>query len=246
MRDMATPVVIHRLPEAGSTQEVARDLAELGAEMPLLVVADRQTHGRGRTGRSWESAPRALACSLAISPDVAADRRSIIPLITGLEARSALSDVTGVTPGLKWPNDLVTDAGKVGGILVEGFDDLVVIGVGINLWWPDPPQGFAAALDDDPGPEKAPEIAAMLANQLVASLGVAPEEWDRPGYEEACVTLGERITWEPDGAGLAVGIAADGGLIVDTGQGTETIRSGEVHTVRAASLEADHDQGRQQ
>ncbi len=246
MRDMATPLVIHHLPEAGSTQTVARELANAGAALPALVVVDRQTRGRGRTGRTWEAAPRALACSLAVAPDLPAERRSIIPLIAGLAARAALAEVAGVTVSLKWPNDLVTSAGKVGGILVEGFDDLVVVGTGINLWWPDPPDGFAAAMPQDPGANLARQIAPRLAELLLDALDGAGDGWDRDAYAAACATLGQQITWQPNGSGTAVEIAPDGGLVVDTGEGRQTIHSGEVRTIRAATLVTDHDEGQQQ
>ena len=236
---MATPFLIHHLGAVGSTQERARAMAESGEPVPLLVTAERQTRGRGRTGHTWRSAPRALACSLAVAPGGAADRLPLIPLITGLAARRALREVCGVTAGLKWPNDLVVDEGKVGGILVEGFGNLVVIGVGINLWWPAPPDGFASALADDPGPELGKDLAVVLAGLLIDELDGDLTQWGRAAYEAASVTLGRDVTWAPEGRGHAVAIAPDGGLVVDTDAGRQTLRSGEVHTVRPATLLAD-------
>ena len=127
---MATPLVIHRRDKVGSTQNEALLLVESSGDLPLLLIAAGQTSGRGRTGRSWLTAPRALACSLVVAPEWSPRHWGTIPLLAGLAARSALNEHSGVTPGLKWPNDLVTERGKVGGILVEASDDLVVVGLG--------------------------------------------------------------------------------------------------------------------
>lgn len=233
---MATPVVSHHLPTVVSTQGEARRLVGETGDLPLLVTADRQTGGRGRSGRAWESAPRALAWSLAVAPAWEARRWPTIPLVAGLEARRVLAGATGVETGLKWPNDLMTAAGKVGGILVEASGDLVVIGVGVNLWWPEPPPGAASLLEDDPGGALAPRLAAELARRVVATLEGPPAAWGRDAYKAGCVTLGSEVSWEPAGRGTAVDVAADGGLVVDTGTGTVTLRSGEVHTVRSTTL----------
>jgi|GEM_PF-506455 len=96
---MPTPYSTHVYDEVTSTQDVARELSELG---PVLVVASRQTAGRGRSGASWETAPRALAMSLRFDPsEWPSDRRTLIPLATGI-AVARLLDLS-----LKWPNDLL-------------------------------------------------------------------------------------------------------------------------------------------
>lgn len=163
------------------------------------------------------------------------------PLLAGLAARSALNEHSGVTPGLKWPNDLVTERGKVGGILVEASDDLVVVGLGVNLWWPGPPAGVAATCHHDPGPDLAGSIAAAWAEGVLAGLGRRPNRWGYDDYRAACVTLQSFVTWEPGGSGMAVDVAMDGGLVVETATGLTTLRSGEVHAVRSATLAAGAD-----
>lgn len=217
---MDTPYSLVRLEEVGSTQDVAR--AALKRE-PVLVVADRQTAGRGRSGSGWETAPRAVAGSLALpNHDYPA---GLTPLVAGL----AMSRVTGLS--LKWPNDLVSSEGKVGGILCEGFDRSVVVGVGINLWWPDPPPDRAGLFDSDPGPARGEELMARWVAEFTGLLRLPP--WPKDEYRRCCVTLGQELRWDPDGRGRAIGIADDGGLVVSVAGQELVLRSGTVRHVRA-------------
>lgn len=223
---MATPYSLTRRVEVTSTQDIAR---QGFTGRPLLVVADRQTSGRGRAERTWETAPRAVAASLAVAPRWAAEQWGIIPLIAGLAGAETL----GAAVRLKWPNDLLIDGDKVGGILVEASGTVVVIGCGVNLWWPDPPDGVAAVHSEDPGSGAADRFAAVWAESLLGRLDRPAEEWPRQAYRNRCVTLGRSITWEPAGAGVALDVAGDGSLVVETDLGDVVhLRSGEVHHVR--------------
>jgi biotin-(acetyl-CoA carboxylase) ligase len=105
---------------------------------------------------------------------------------------AALRAVTG--PKLKWPNDLILGEGKVGGILVEQSGDEVVIGLGLNLWWPDTPEGTAALFGEDPGPDRHAEIGALWGAELMRL--IEAEGWPLGDYRSDCETLGRRITWE--------------------------------------------------
>jgi BirA family biotin operon repressor/biotin-[acetyl-CoA-carboxylase] ligase len=232
---------MHRLTEVGSTQQEARRLLPAAGELPLLLVADRQVHGKGRSGSEWVSAPRAAAVSLALQPAWPATTWSRIPLIAGLAAREAIRATVGVTPGLKWPNDLVTPSGKIGGILVEASGETVVIGCGINLWWPEPMPGAAALCPDDPGHEAVDAFAAEFAERTLHRLAGDVRRWGHDEYRAACVTLGTFITWDPDGHGEAVDVAENGALIVESRSGRITLHSGTVHTVRAATISEDFD-----
>lgn len=221
-----TPLEMIRLEEAASTQDEARRRHQ---GPPILVVAGRQTAGRGRTGASWETAPRAIAASLAFASDWPADAAPRITLVAGLAAAATL----GVD--LKWPNDLVTGSGKVGGILTERSDAVVVVGMGVNLWWPSPPEGVAAIADHDPGEEAAPALAAVWAGALLDRLRRGPEDWGRGEYLDRCVTLGRAVTWEPAGAGTAIDVTDAGALVIRTRSGTVVLDSGEVRLVRPAT-----------
>jgi biotin-(acetyl-CoA carboxylase) ligase len=224
---MATPYVTIVVAETASTQDLAAaGLAGYGR--PVLAVAHRQTGGRGRSGRVWWQARRGVAASLAFS----AAHLTIaptFPLEVAMEVRRALEPLAAVR--LKWPNDLVTEAGKVGGILVERAGDRVVVGCGLNLWWPDPPEGAAALVDSDPGGAAGVTFSRAWADGLFHGTG----SWDRAAYAAVCDTIGREITWDPGGRGVARGVGPAGGLVVETPGGEVVLRSGEVRTVRPAA-----------
>lgn len=222
---MATPYVSIALGTVGSTQDEARRRFE---RSPLLVTADHQTGGRGRSGRTWEPAARAVAASLAFRPGWRESAWPVLPLVAGLAAREAAGDEVR----LKWPNDLVVAGRKVGGVLSEAAEGVVVIGLGLNLWWPDPIPGAAALLSVDPGPDAPLWISEQWADALLIRTGRSPEMWGRGEYVEACDTLGREIVWEPGGSGRVVGVAPDGGLIVETAEGVVTLHAGEVREIR--------------
>jgi BirA family biotin operon repressor/biotin-[acetyl-CoA-carboxylase] ligase len=222
---MDTPFVALHLPEVGSTQHEAR--VRFGG-VPLLVTADRQSAGRGRVGKEWVTATRAVAASFAFSPWWPVTQWPLLTLAAGLAARRAL----GGEVLLKWPNDLMVSGLKVGGLLAEAEAGLVVIGLGANLFWPDPIEGATALLGSDPGPEEPLRVARSWAQGLLGVAQGHPGDWGRHNYTAACVTLGRRVSWEPAGRGRAVGISPDGGLEVETDSGPIVLRSGEVHTLR--------------
>jgi BirA family biotin operon repressor/biotin-[acetyl-CoA-carboxylase] ligase len=216
---MATPYLQLWDEEVPSTQDRAR--AELG-RLPVVVAAQRQTAGRGRGGADWLNAPRALAVSVAFRrPD---DDVRPFSLMAGVAASRSIQGVA-----LKWPNDLMLGELKVGGILVERAEE-IVIGLGLNLWWPDPPPGVGAVETVDPGPELHARVAGLWAAELMAM--VEADGWPAEEYRAACMTLGRDITWEPAGRGRAVDVAEGGGLVVETEGKRETITSGAVHHIR--------------
>ncbi len=217
---MATPYLQFRRDEVSSTQDEARNALR---RLPVVAISQRQTGGRGRTGSEWVSAPRSLAVSVAYT-DPGEDRRPI-SMLAGVAVTRVLEG--GV--GLKWPNDVMRDDLKVGGILVERNGDEVVAGLGVNLWWPDPPPGVGAMFEDDPGPEVHSRLGALWAAEFLALLD--RDGWEADEYRALCATLGREIEWEPNGRGLAVGISDDGSLVVETADGTRTLTAGAVRHV---------------
>lgn len=217
---MATPYFQIRLDRVPSTQDVARERYE---DLPLLVLARGQTAGRGRAGSEWLTADRALAASLAVAADE--DEARPFSLMAGLAAVRAIDGAT-----LKWPNDVLMAGAKVGGILVERSGGLVVAGLGLNLWWPSPPEGVAALHEQDPGSDAYAEVGALWGAELMAM--IEQEGWPIDDYREACVTIGRPITWDPDGAGTAVDVSNDGALLVETPEGRKPLYSGAVRHVR--------------
>jgi len=132
-------VELHAYPRLGSTNDRAGELARGGAPQGTLVIADEQTAGRGRSGRSWHTpAGSGLALSLVLRPVGLASREiAAIGMIGAMGSIEALAEL-GLQPELKWPNDVLLDGAKVGGILAEaswtGSDlDHVILGIGINV-----------------------------------------------------------------------------------------------------------------
>ncbi len=123
----------------GSTNIQAKLLAEEGAQHGTLVVAERQTAGRGRRGRGWQSPPGMnLYFTLLLKPDFIPDKASMLTLVMALSVKEAIDQVCGIKTGIKWPNDIVLNGKKVTGILTEmslqgEYIQHVVIGVGINV-----------------------------------------------------------------------------------------------------------------
>jgi BirA family transcriptional regulator, biotin operon repressor / biotin---[acetyl-CoA-carboxylase] ligase len=227
---VATRYDIVILDSVPSTQDEAA--ARLAANArPVLVVTGSQTKGRGRTGRRWEQAERGVAASVAVIPEWDRDRWSLIPLATAVAVAGGIAEECGLVVGLKWPNDILLAAGKVGGILVEASGDVVTIGCGINLFWAHPAAGAAALFAEDPGPDLGPRLAEAWAERLLAILAAPAADWPRPEYVAASVTVGSPVVWE-GGEGFARDIAADGALVVETARGTVSLHSGEVHLLR--------------
>ena len=166
---MATPYVTAHLGEVPSTQDEARDRF---AEIPVLVTAASQSAGRGRSNNEWWNAPRLVAASLAFEPSWPTANWPRLALVAGLAARDVL-------PGLwlEWPNDLVVCDGKVGGILAEADAEAVTVGLGLNLFWPDAPDGVGAVYGADPGEDAATAIAEAWCESLLDRANADRDEW---------------------------------------------------------------------
>jgi BirA family biotin operon repressor/biotin-[acetyl-CoA-carboxylase] ligase len=125
---------VRTLPETGSTNDDVAALARQGEEEGLWLRADRQTGGKGRQGREWESRPGNLHASTLVRlrrGDPAAPTLALVAAVALHEAVSAVAG--GVEIAIKWPNDLTAYGAKLSGILLERLDDAVVVGFGVNL-----------------------------------------------------------------------------------------------------------------
>ncbi len=221
---MATRYALNVEHVVSSTQDVA--FARFTGT-PLLVVSERQTAGRGRDGRVWEQPRRGLFASLAFKPWWPQVTWPRLTLVAGLAAREVFPGVD-----LKWPNDLLLAGRKAGGILTEVRGEVVVVGFGANLWWPEPPDRAIGLMATDPGQGSAVELGKRWADALLKRADRSPESWGVEAYRQACATLGRRITWTPGGSGLAVAVDESGRLHVETLRGREILVSGEAHLVR--------------
>ncbi len=228
-------------PALDSTNSHAAALAQTGAAEGTLVTTDDQTAGRGRIGRTWKSLPgRQLALSLVLRP---AFPPHFLVMASALAVAEAIETVTGLTPAIKWPNDVLVGGRKVCGILIETSPGVAILGIGLNV------NGSladdaelatrATTLADAAGRDLAREdLAIALVRRLdvlyalLASGGTAAREQVRDVWRGRLVTLGRRVSIRQGGAeiaGVAEDVDADGALLLRRDDGTlQTITWGDV------------------
>jgi BirA family transcriptional regulator, biotin operon repressor / biotin---[acetyl-CoA-carboxylase] ligase len=240
--------ILH-LDVTGSTNDRARALASAGAPSGTVVIAEEQTAGRGRQGRSW-LAPRGLALTLSIvfTPDggLTADALELLPLAVPLAVCECCESVAPVACGIKWPNDVWVAQRKLAGILIESRpqDGWAVIGIGVNVDVSESDlapelRGSATSLRIEAG-DTHPIGREGVLDSLLERVGVRTahiEEKQRgdllASYRERDVLRGRRIEWAAGSrrlAGEAQGIDARGNLVVFTDTGERlSLDAGEVH-----------------
>ena len=127
------------LPEIDSTNNLAKKHSKNNAQEGLVIIAESQTGGRGRMGRSWHSPPETgIYLSILLKPNLKPDHLSFITLLAGVSAISTINEISHQRANLKWPNDILINDKKVCGLLCEmtqekGSSFSVVIGIGINV-----------------------------------------------------------------------------------------------------------------
>ena len=227
--------------ELDSTNRYLVDEARAGAPAGVVAVADHQTAGRGRLGRTWVAPPGAsLLASVLLRPTVPAEQRHLLVAAAALAIAEAVEATTGVVAGLKWPNDLLVGERKLCGILAEAAGDALVVGLGVNVEWSDvPPELTAVAtacnLEGGRPTERRALLDAFLArySERLADLDAA-----RADYEARLVTLGRPVRVEQphrELVGVARGIDDAGRLLVERDDGSlESVAVGDVVHVRAA------------
>lgn len=234
---LGVPNIVY-LDEAVSTMDVAHALAADGAPAGTVVIADCQTRGRGRSGKSWTSQTSAgLWMTLIERPH---DQRvvGVLALRLGLAVAEALTPMVDLAPQVKWPNDVFVGAGKVAGILVEArwrdaSVDWVAIGIGINL---EVPTAYPDAAAVRAGTKRSVVLHAVLPllRRAVARHGPLTAD-ERVTWESRDLAQGRRIS-QPR-IGRVIGINADGALLV----ATDANHAGEA--VHAGSLVFENSEG---
>jgi BirA family biotin operon repressor/biotin-[acetyl-CoA-carboxylase] ligase len=241
--------VLHWYEELGSTNDRARELAEEGAEHGEVVIAEAQTAGRGRRGRTWISpARRNLYFSAILRPDLPPARAPELTLVASLAVCDALRHA-GVPAGIKWPNDVLASERKIAGILTELAAEAdrvhwVVIGVGVNVNaraedFPEELRGEATSVLLERG-EPAPRalFAAACLAELEGWIDRHAEEGFGPvreAWRARSVTLGREVTASVQGrevAGTAEDIDDSGALLVRGRGGVERITAGDIVHLR--------------
>jgi BirA family biotin operon repressor/biotin-[acetyl-CoA-carboxylase] ligase len=229
-----------------STNADVRQAADGGAAPGLVIIAEQQRGGRGRLNRTWESPARAgVLMSLLVRPKVPTARLPLVPLLTGLAVVEAVRAVAELPARVKWPNDVLIDGRKLGGILVERTaGGAVVVGIGVNVSTrPDElPVPTATSVQIAGGQvERESLVKEVLRaferryDAFIAADG-APESV-LPAYREVCETISQEVIVQlPDGAsvrGTAVNVDEGGMLVVREPDGVERAWSaGDVVHVR--------------
>ncbi len=231
------------LPEIDSTNTELMRRCRAGRLEPVLLVAEHQSAGRGRLGRSWVSSPGAsLTFSLGLPmrpPDWAG-----LSLAVGVSVAERLAALGVAGLALKWPNDLWLGAAKLGGILIEtasmGAQRYAVLGVGLNVRKPDLPQPQPAAgsvpLVPAAGLQSVLKLnAPQVLGQVVPALMQDVRHFERegwPAFAQRFAALdglaGRRVLLSDGREGLACGLGAGGALRLQTVDGLIEVVSGEV------------------
>jgi BirA family transcriptional regulator, biotin operon repressor / biotin---[acetyl-CoA-carboxylase] ligase len=206
-----------------STNREVAAAARDGVPAGLVIIGEEQTAGRGRLDRGWTSPSRAgIYLSVLLRPTVEVSAWPLIALLTGLAVVEAVAAVGQVEASLKWPNDVMADERKLGGILLERVGDAVVVGVGINV------STTAAEL----AVETATSLAIVggstdreiLVKEVLRALERRYDAWHdtggsmtsvMPAYRERCETIGQQVQIELPGGDAVRGMATD---VDDTGR----------------------------
>ena len=237
---------VYAYGEVGSTSAIARELADQGADDGTLVLARSQTAGRGRAGRGWFSPEGGLYLSVLFRPP-RPDVPALVTILAGLGVAIELSRrVPGAAVAIKWPNDLVVDGRKLGGILAETHagDDgkpRLVVGVGVNVastGWPRSLAGRVVALEEL-APVSLPEVADAVIAGLVRWLPDVPDTLTPAQLEELDQRdwlKNRRIALDTGGeeplVGQGAGIAPDGALLFRPDRGAlRRVTSGSIEVL---------------
>lgn len=214
----------------------------------LVLIAEHQSAGRGRHGRRW-SAPAGSQITFSLGVDAAGPSPAgwgWLPLLTGLAAADAVAAVTGITAGLKWPNDVMVGEGKLGGILAEvaAPSPVIVVGLGLNV---------TLTAEEAPDPRATSLLMlgstmldrSALLGAILAELTARIDRWKTAGgpdprlvadYRARSLTLGTRVRALLPGDREITGTATDlddlGQLRIDTGAETLSVSAGDITHLR--------------
>jgi BirA family biotin operon repressor/biotin-[acetyl-CoA-carboxylase] ligase len=230
--------------QVASTNDEAATLAAQGAREGATVLAVAQTGGRGRRSRAWSSPAGGLWLSIVLRPALPAERWPLVGFAAAVGAGRAVEDITSVRVRLKWPNDLMVDEHKVGGVLVEARGPVLIAGIGLNANIE--PETFAPDVR-----RVATSLSAVLGRSVdLVALARALLERFEAVYElltgETDVVLAMwrardltrgrsvRISGAQELEGVAEDVDQTGALLVRTADGLRRVVAGDV-SVRTVS-----------
>ncbi len=228
--------------EIDSTNRAAKELAVEGAPEGTLVVAKRQSKGKGRLGRSFFSPEGGIYMSMILRPRIPAEKALLVTTCAAVAGVRAIERVSGVTAGIKWVNDIFVNGKKVCGILAEAglsatseYPDYVVLGIGIDV----KKQSVPEELKDIVGCLEDTAKCEILKEELIAAVW---EEFDKlyqnlstavfmEEYKSRSVLLGREVTVlavEGDYRAIVTDIDKEGHLVIRRNGREEILSSGEV------------------
>ena len=231
--------------QAGSTNDLAWELAESGAPSGTTVTAEYQTAGRGRLGRPWFSPPGSgLWVSVILRPGWTLDRAGLVTLGAGVAVSGAVASF-GVDCRLKWPNDVQIRGCKVAGILTESRTEanrisVAVVGIGINVHqeidtFPPELRDTATSLSIEGCRVERSELLGEILNRMEEVLGLEPAAILRR-WEKRATGWGEQVRVETGTEtinGRMERLTETGALVLNRCDGSEwTIHAGDVHRLR--------------
>lgn len=237
-RDLKTKFVggvISHYREVNSTQEIAKKLAAGGSEEGTLVVAETQTAGKGRRNRNWFSPKGGIYLSIILRPKLAPSQAPLMALLAGVAAAKTIRELYKLKAELKWPNDILVNDKKVGGVLIEIAAETdainwLVVGIGLNAntktaSFPPELRTTAVSLEEGCG-RKIPrvELVRRLLEEIERLYLVFDNQGSAPileGWKSMTNTLGVpvRVTNGEVIEGKAVDVDQDGALIIKTADG---------------------------
>lgn len=241
--------IVHR-ESVDSTNRLAGELARAGAAQGTVVLAEQQTAGRGRLGRSWASPPGVnLYCSIVLRPSVPPVEVPRLTLVAGVAVAEAIAATAALEPQIKWPNDVLLAGRKVAGVLTELEAEaervrFVIVGIGVNLnaRRGDFPRELARKATSLALASGATVDRAAFTGCLLGALDVLYGDFLEGGfravrarYERFHCLPGRRVTVDgrPPVTGTVRGVDDDGALLVESAGEVRRVVSGEV-TLRGA------------
>ena len=250
---------LHILEHTPSTNSAALTLAQDGAPDGTVVVAEAQTLGKGRLGRQWYSPPgKNLYCSIilrrSMSPDFVLRWLSWVPLLSAVAVARTIQVISALRPSLKWPNDILLEHRKVGGLLCESggtgtANAFVIVGIGlnVNMWrdsFPEDLRHLATSLAAEAG---RPFDRAILLATLLSELELRYDAFFsgagldiKREYELRCASIGQRVRVDMANGecieGQADSIGDDGSLQVTVEPPHGQSKRGAVVAIRAGDV----------
>jgi BirA family transcriptional regulator, biotin operon repressor / biotin---[acetyl-CoA-carboxylase] ligase len=233
--------MIHHLPTIDSTNAEAQRRVAAGELSPFWIIADAQTQGRGRLGRQWISKPGNLYSTHAFPFTAPSTTASQISFVAALAIHDTASNfVNNADISLKWPNDCLINGAKFSGILAELHGTTMILGMGINV-----------AHQPEDLPYAATNLSAhcpkINVSQVFETLQLKLKKWLQiwgnangfhhihRGWEARCTSIGKPMSLDLGGSmlhGTFVGLAPDGGLVLNHSNSTTIHHAGDVRILR--------------